>query len=104
MAEVAVAFPNDEATAEVIASRLRADGIAARVDRGLIGTTWQVSARGGQVTVFVDERLAARAHRILGTKPLAARPPSSFERLAVVLLFVAVLIGLVAIALLVVTR
>jgi len=33
MSEVAVAFPNDETTAEVIASRLRADGIAARVDR-----------------------------------------------------------------------
>ena len=33
MSEVAVAFPNDETTAEVIASRLRADGIVARVDR-----------------------------------------------------------------------
>jgi len=44
MAEVAVAFPNDETSTEVIASRLRSDGIAARVDRGLIGSTWQASA------------------------------------------------------------
>ena len=76
MAEVAVAFPNDETSAEVIASRLRADGIAARVDRGLIGSTWQMSARG-QVTVFVDERVAEQAHKILGTRPREERPPSA---------------------------
>jgi hypothetical protein len=104
VAEVAVAYPNDEATAEVIASRLRADGIAARVDRGLVGTTWQVSARGGQVTVLVDARVADRAHNILGTKPLEPRPPSSFARLAVALLFVALAVGLVAIIVTVATR
>lgn len=73
MAEVAVAFPNDETTAEVIASRLRADGIAARVDRGLTGSTWLVGAPG-QVTVMVDARVAKRAHEILGTKPGGDKP------------------------------
>lgn len=73
MGEVAVAFPNDETTAEVIASRLRQDGILARVDRGLYGS-WQLPARG-QITVFVAEKDAKRAHKILGTKPPERRPP-----------------------------
>jgi hypothetical protein len=103
MAEVPVAFPIDETTAEVIASRLRADGIAARVDRGLIGTTWQMSGRG-QVTVFVDERVAGRAHEILGTKPREETAPGSLARLAVALLVVALVVGLVAIVLTVTTR
>jgi hypothetical protein len=104
MGEVAVAFPNDETTAEVIAARLRADGIAARVDRGLVGTTWQVSARGGQVTVLVDARFAEQAHGILGTKPLEPHPPSAFARLAVVFLVGALVLGLLAIALTIATR
>ena len=103
MAEVPVAFPNDEPSAEVIASRLRADGIAARVDRGLSAGIWQISSRG-QVTVLVDEAVAARAHKILGTTPRAAEAPSSFERLAVVFLLIALVIGLAAIVMLVVTR
>jgi hypothetical protein len=103
MSEVAVAFPNDEPSAEVIASRLRADGIAARVDLGLYGSMRQVSSRG-HVTVLVDEAVAARAHRILGTTPRPAEAPSSFERLAVVLLLIALVIGVAAIVMLVVTR
>lgn len=98
MGEVAVAFPSDETTAEVVASRLRAEGIAARVDRGLSGSSWQVSSRG-HVTVFVDERVAEQAHRILGVKRREESPPSPFARVAVALLFVALLIGLVAIVL-----
>jgi len=97
MAEVPVAFPNDEASAEVIASRLGADGIAARVDRGLSGS-WQVSSRG-QVTVLVDERVAERAHQVLGTKRREETPPSLFARLAVALLIVALVVGVAAIAL-----
>ena len=104
MAEVAVAYPNDETTAEVIASRLRADGIAARVDRGLVGTTWQVSARGGQVTVLVDARVADQAHKILGTKPLEPSAPGPFARSAVALLVAALVVGLVAIVVTVATR
>jgi hypothetical protein len=103
MSEVAVAFPNDEPSAEVIASRLRADGIAARVDLGLYGSMRQVSSRG-HVTVLVDEAVAARAHKILGTTPRPAEAPSSFERLAVVLLLIALVIGVAAIVMLVVTR
>ena len=103
MTEVAVAFPNDEATAEVIASRLRIDGVPARVDRGLHGSSRQVSARG-HITVLVDERDAAKAHGILGTKPVAARPPSPFERVAVLLLVIAVVVGIAAIVALAVTR
>jgi hypothetical protein len=98
-----VAYPNDETTAEVIASRLRADGIAARVDGGMYGSSWQISSRG-QVTVLVDARLAAKAHKILGTKPLEASPPSAFARLAVPFLVAALVLGLVAIALTIATR
>ena len=72
------AFPNDEPSGEVIASRLRADGIAARVDRGLSAGIWQVSSRG-QVTVLVDEAVAARAHKILGTTPKVSRPPTALR-------------------------
>lgn len=64
MAEIPIAFPNDETTAEVIAARLRAAGITARVDRGLFGSR-QVSARG-QMTVFVDEGDADRARNLVG--------------------------------------
>jgi hypothetical protein len=103
MAEVAVAFPRDEPSAEVIASRLRVDGIAARVDGGLSGSAWQVSTRG-HVTVLVDEAVAARAHKILGTTPIAATAPSSFERLAVALLLVALVVGIAAIVVLGFTR
>jgi hypothetical protein len=95
MAEVAVAFPNDETTAEVVASRLRAEGIAARVDRGLSGS-WQVSSRG-HVTVLVDERMAERAHQILGTQPREESSPSLFARLAVAFLIVALVVGVAAI-------
>ena len=103
MPEVAVAFPNDETTAEVIASRLRVDGIAARVDLGSYGSTRMVPP-GGQITVLVDSIAAARAHKILGTTPRAAKAPSSFERLAVVFLRVAVVVGIVAIVVLALTR
>ncbi len=66
MSEVAVAFPNDEASAQVIASRLRAEGVAARVDRGLNGA-W-LTAASGQMTVVVDERDAEKARGIVGEK------------------------------------
>lgn len=102
MAEVPVSFPNDEPTAEVIASRLRADGIAARVDRGLHGS-WQVPSRG-QITVLVDERLAERAHQVLGTKRREESPVSPFLRLAVALLILALVVGVGAIAVTVVSR
>lgn len=104
MAEVAVAFPSDETTAEVIASRLRADGIAARVDRGLHGSSLQVLSSRGQVTVFVDERVAERAHQILGTKRREQSPVSPFLRLAVALLILALVVGVGAIAVTVVSR
>jgi len=103
MSEVAVAFPNDETTAEVVASRLRADGIVARVDLGQYGSTRLVPARG-QVTVFVDARDVAKAHRILGTKPRALKAPSSFERAAIPVLVVALGVAIVAFAAAVGTR
>jgi predicted transcriptional regulator of viral defense system len=59
-----VAFPDDETTAEVIASRLREEGIAARVDRGLYGA--YLSPMRGQLTVVVAERDAERARKIVG--------------------------------------
>ncbi len=103
MAEVPVAFPSDETNAEVMASRLRAAGIATRVDRGLSGSSWQVSSRG-HVTVFVDERVAERARAILGTQRPEVSAPGPFAQLAVALLVGALVVGLVAIVLTVVTR
>ena len=75
MREVAVAFPGDEPSAEVIASRLRAERIPARVDRGLWGSGYQVPLTRGQLTVFVREQDAARAHDVLGTRPDEGREP-----------------------------
>jgi len=98
-----VAFPSDETTAEVIASRLRADGIAARVDRGLYGSSTQVSSRG-HVTVLVDERVAEEAHKVLGTKRREESPPGPYARLAVALLIVALVVGVAAIAVTVAAR
>jgi hypothetical protein len=74
LSEIAVAFPDDETTAEVIASRLRAEGIAARVDRGLYGA--YLSPMRGQLTVFVDAVDAARARTVVNTKtrPRKRRP------------------------------
>ncbi|MDQ2953102.1 MAG: DUF2007 domain-containing protein [Chloroflexota bacterium] len=66
MSEVAVAFPNDEVSAQIIASRLRAEGIPSRVDRGLNGA-W-LTAASGQLTVVVDERDAEKARAIVGDK------------------------------------
>lgn len=97
-----MAFPNDETTAEVIASRLRADGIAARVDRGLHGS-WQVPARG-HITVLVDERVAERALKVLGTERREVSPPSLFARLAVAVLVLALVVGVVVIGVTLVTR
>ena len=95
MADVPVAFPNDEASAEVIASRLRETGIAARVDRGLHGS-WQVPAQG-QITVFVDAGDAARAHEMLGTKLREDVAPGPFLRLAVAFLLVALVVSVIAV-------
>jgi hypothetical protein len=102
MSEVGVAFPNDETTAEVIASRLRADGIAARVDRGLHGS-WQVPSRG-QITVLVASDDVARARKVLGTETRAERPPSPWARVALAVLFGALAVGLVAIVLTIAPR
>lgn len=88
MREVGVAFPSDEASAEVIASRLRAAGIASRIDRGLFGA-WQVAQRG-QITVMVDERHARRAHKVLGTRPLPLEPAQPATQLAVIVLMLVV--------------
>lgn len=95
MSEVAVAFPNDETTAEVIATHLRAEGIAARLDRGLAGS-YQVPSRG-HLTVVVHERDAARAHAVLGTKPREERPPGLVFRVAIGLLILVLGFALVAV-------
>jgi len=89
--EVGVAFPNDEATAQLIASRLRAAGIAARVDRGLWGS-YQVAPRG-QITVLVDERHVKRAHEILGTQPRPAETPQPMLQFGIVFVIIALAIG-----------
>ena len=95
MSEVAVAFPNDETSAEVVATQLRAEGIAARVDRGLSGS-YQVPSRG-HMTVVVQERDAARAHEVLGTRPREERPPGVVFRLAIGLLVLVLGFALVAV-------
>jgi hypothetical protein len=70
VSDIPVAFPNDETSAEVIASRLRAEGIAARVDRGLYGA--YLAPMQGQLTVVVAERDAERARKIVAP-PTRAR-------------------------------
>ena len=96
MAETPVAFPNDETTAEVIVSRLRAAGITARVDRGLFGSG-QVSARG-QMTVLVNDGDAAHARRLVGKSTRKSAHPLAVLRLAVALALGALVVGIVAIA------
>ena len=91
-----MAFPNDETTADLIASRLRQGGIVARVDRGLYGS-WQLPSRG-QMTVFVAARDAKRAHEILGTHPREDSPPSPFHQFAIAFLVVALLVSVVVLA------
>jgi len=102
VAEIPIAFPNDEATAEVIASRLRAAGITARVDRGLFGSG-QVSARG-QMTVFVDEADAGRARRLVGKAARRSAHSLTILRLGIALALGALAVGVVAIAAAVVAR
>lgn len=82
MREVAVAFPNDETTAEIVASRLRAERIPARVDRGLWGG-YQAPLARGQLTVLVPEREAARAHELLGTRAPEERGPGLLLRVTI---------------------
>ena len=96
MAEAPVAFPNDEVSAEEIAARLRAAGIAARVDRGLHGS-WQLPAQG-QMTVFVNAKDGARAHTILGTTEREEAAPGPAIRVVVAVLIGALVFGLIAIA------
>jgi hypothetical protein len=91
MAEVAVAFPGDEPSAHVIASRLGAAGIPARVDRGL-AASYQVGQRG-QVTVLVNERHAKKAYKVLGTSPRRADMSEPVLRLEIVFVVVALAIG-----------
>ena len=96
MAELPITFPNDETTAEVIASRLRAAGITARVDRGLFGSG-QVSARG-QMTVFVDEGVAERARKLVGKPARRSAHSLAVLRLGIALALGALAVGAVAIA------
>ena len=96
MAEIPIAFPNDETTAEVIASRLRAAGITARVDRGLFGSG-QVSAQG-QMTVFVDEGDADRARKLVGRAVRKSANSLTVLRLGIALALGALAVGVVAIA------
>jgi hypothetical protein len=95
VAEVAIAFPDDETNAEVIASRLRAAGINARVDRGLFGTG-QVPPRG-QMTVLVNDGDAARARKLVGEPARTSAPSVAILRLGVALALGALVVGIVAI-------
>ena len=66
MKEIGVAFPNDETSGQIIAERLRAAGIFARVDRGLYGS-YQSGPRG-QITVLVAEKDAEVARAIVSPR------------------------------------
>lgn len=96
VAEVPVAFPNDQVSAEEIAARLRVAGIAARVDRDLHGS-WQVPAQG-QMTVFVNAKDGARAHQVLGTTAREEAAPGPAIRMVVGILIGALVLGIIAIA------
>ena len=77
-----------------MASRLRAAGIASRVDRGLWGA-WQVAQRG-QLTLLVDERHAKRAVEILGPTRIDGGMPPAVLRAAIVILVAVIAFGVVA--------
>ena len=96
MAEIPIAFPKDEIAAEVIASRLRAAGITARVDRGLFGSG-QVSAQG-QMTVFVDEGDAEHARKLVGKPVRRSAQSLTILRLGIALGLGALAVAVVAIA------
>jgi hypothetical protein len=100
--EVGVAFLNDEVTAQVVASRLGAAGIASRVDRGLV-PTGQVAHRG-QITVLVDARQAAKARKLLGTTPDRSGTPEPLLRVAIAALTVVIGLGVAVVAALLVLR
>jgi len=102
VAEVPVAFPSDEVSAEGIASTLRVAGIAARVDRGLHGS-WQLPAQG-QMTVFVNAKDEARAHKVLGTTAREEAAPGPAIRVVVAVLVGALVLGIVAIAVTLLSR
>ena len=91
-----MAFPNDEPTAQVIASRLRAEGIASRIDRGL-ATMYQV-APVGQYTIFVSERDAPRALEIVGASLRGERGPGIGLYVVMGFLAVALLVCIGAVA------
>jgi hypothetical protein len=93
--EVGVAFPTDEVSAELIASRLRDEGIPARVDRGLVGS-YQVMPRN-QVTVLVDERHAQRARELLGTASGDVPRSIPLLRAAIAAVVGAIVVGVIAI-------
>lgn len=78
----------------MIVSRLAADGIAARIDRGLYGS-YQVPMQG-QIAVLVDARMARRAHRILGTEPAPAGATWPL-RAGIAIVTAALLFGLLAV-------
>ena len=81
----------------MLASRLRAAGIASRVDRGLWGA-WQVAQRG-QLTLLVDERHAKRAAEILGPTRIDGGMPPLVLRAAIWIVAALILFGLVALVL-----
>ena len=66
MKEIGVAFPNDETSGQIIAERLRAAGIFARVDRGLYGS-YQSGPRG-QITVLVAEKDVEKARAVVAPR------------------------------------
>ena len=97
MREIGVAFPGDEPSAEVIQSRLRAEGIAARIDRGLWGGGYQVPSPRGHVTVLVREQDAARAHEVLGTRPHEPREPGVMFWALIVFVVLVLIFSVVAV-------
>lgn len=96
MREVAVAFPRDEVSAQVLASRLRAAGLWARVDRGLYGS-WQVGSPN-QITVLTDSATAGRAREILGVADRGVPAGTVAPKIVIAMGLVALALGLIALA------
>jgi hypothetical protein len=61
------------------------------VDRGLWGA-YQSFPRN-QLTVFVDERYANKAHRVLGIRPRPIEPSEPLLTLGVILAAIAIALG-----------
>jgi hypothetical protein len=73
VAGVRIHQANDQASAEVMAERLRLDGVPAQIVRADTGAPYDGMGASAAFDILVPEQLAAKARQILGGD-LGAKP------------------------------